>query len=323
MSDSDEAEPRIKVEVLERRELTAEVVELRLGSQDGPDLPGWGPGAHIDLHLPNGMTRQYSLCGPPDDERAWTVAVMREKVSRGGSQCVWDDLVVGSRIEVGLPRNEFPLVPALRYVFIAGGIGITPLLPMVRDVSGTAADWKLVYGGRERASMAFASDLQKHHPDRIELVPQDERGHIDLDAAIGEPDAETVIYVCGPEPLISAVERATDRWRADALHVERFVARAVAAPTGVDTAFVVALRNGREVPVPVGVSVLAALRAEGMELASSCEGGTCGTCEVAVLGGVPDHRDEVLDDDEKAANDAMMICVSRSLTPVLDLDLEL
>lgn len=312
---------RLKLEVLERRELTAEVVQLRLGSVGGPGLPAWEPGAHIDIHLPNGMTRQYSLCGSPDDRSSWTVAVMREQASRGGSQSVWEDLAQGTAVDVGAPRNEFPLTEAVRYVFIAGGIGITPLLPMVRRLAAQGADWRLVYGGRSRASMAFAAELHAELGDRVELVPEDERGLIDLASALGAPDPDAVVYVCGPEPLIAAVERATETWHVGAVHAERFVAKAVAEARGIDQPFVVALRDGRQIPVQAGVSVLEALRAEGFDLASSCEAGTCGTCEVRVLGGEPDHRDDVLEDDEKAANDAMMICVSRSLSSVLELDL--
>lgn len=320
MSDIAE-EPRLKLEVLERHELTSEVVQLRLGSPDGPDLPAWEPGAHIDIHLPSGTTRQYSLCGSPDDRGSWTVAVMRDPASRGGSQSVWDDLRQGVRVEVGVPRNEFALEKADRYVFVAGGIGITPLLPMVRRVAAEGAEWQLHYGGRRRESMAFAAELRDELGDRVHLVPEDEMGLIDLASALGDPDPGTAVYVCGPEPLIAAVERVTEGWHDGALHSERFVARAMAEATGVEQPFVVALRDGREVPVQPGVSILTALRAEGFDLASSCEAGTCGTCEVGVLAGVPEHRDDVLEDDEKAANDAMMICVSRSLTPVLELDL--
>jgi ferredoxin-NADP reductase len=314
-------EARVKLEVLERRELTAEVVQLRFGSIDQSELPAWEPGAHIDLHLPSGVTRQYSLCGSSDDHGSWTVAVMRDQASRGGSQSVWDDLVVGTRLEVGRPRNDFPLVEAARYIFVAGGIGITPLKPMVHRVAAAGANWRLVYGGRRRDSMAFASELHEQFGERVELVPEDEHGLIDLAAVLGAPDPDAVVYVCGPEPLISAVERSTVSWHPKALHFERFVARAVAEAGGDDRAFVVALRGGRKIPVPPGVSALAALRAEGFELASSCEAGTCGTCEVRVLAGVPEHRDDVLEEDEKEANDAMMICVSRALTPVLELDL--
>ena len=311
---------RLTLEILERRELTAEIVQLRLGSSSGAELPLWGPGAHVDLHLPNGMTRQYSLCGSPEDRSSWTIAVMRDQASRGGSLSVWADLADGTPIDVGTPRNDFSLVEAPRYVFVAGGIGITPLLPMVRRVAARGVDWKLVYGGRRRDSMAFADELHQELGHRVELVPEDEQGLIDLPAALGDPRPDTVVYVCGPEPLIAAVERATESWHEGALHVERFKAKAMADVTGPDRPFVVALRDGRQIPVPPGASILETLRAEGFDLDSSCEAGTCGTCEVAVLAGVPDHRDDVLEDEEKAANDAMMICVSRSLSPVLELD---
>ncbi len=312
---------RLALEVLQRRELTTEVVQLSLGLPDGVELPHWEPGAHVDLHLPNGMTRQYSLCGSPDDGGSWTVAIMRDQRSRGGSNSAWDDLEVGGQVEVSGPRNNFPLVEAQRYVFVAGGIGITPLLPMVRSLAAGGADWKLVYGGRRRSSMAFADELSEQYGDRVDLVPEDERGLIDLPAVLAVPDPASAVYVCGPEGLIAAAERTAATWHDGALRVERFVASALIAPNSEDAPFVVALRDGRRVSIPTSASVLEALRADGVDLDSSCEAGTCGTCEVGVLAGVPDHRDEVLDENEKAANDAMMICVSRSLSPVLELDI--
>lgn len=311
----------MELQVVDRHQETRDIVSFTLAGTDCGRLPAWAPGAHIDVRLPTGLIRQYSLNGPLDGAE-WRISVLRERDSRGGSAFLHQAVKAGDRLQVSAPRNNFRLEHARHYVFVAGGIGITPLLPMIGSVAAAGAEWRLVYGGRSRDTMAFADELVRRYGGRVELVPQDERGLIDLASTVGDPDPGTLVYVCGPEGLIAAVETVTAHWPADSVHSERFVARGAAQSRGaLDESFVVALRDGREVAVLAGVSVLQSLRDAGMDLDSSCEAGTCGTCEVAVLGGVPDHRDDVLTDDEKSLNDAMMICVSRSLTPVLELDL--
>ncbi|WP_232330579.1 PDR/VanB family oxidoreductase [Nocardia fusca] len=295
------------------------VVTVTLTDPDGGVVPEWEPGAHIDLELGD-VTRQYSLCGDPADRSALRVAVLRESNGRGGSVYVHDKLAVGDLIEVGGPRNNFALAPASSYLFVAGGIGITPLLPMLRTLAERGEPWQLLYGGRSRGSMAFADDLASAYPEQVRLHPQDEYGLLDLATALDDAASGTAVYCCGPEPLLRAIENACRERDRFALHVERFAPKEVApASTG---AFEVELaRSGVVVTVGESESVLDALQRSGADVDFSCREGTCGTCEVAVLAGRPEHRDSVLTEDEQAANDAMMICVSRSCTPRLVLDL--
>jgi ferredoxin-NADP reductase len=308
---------------LDRKETVADgVVRLTLRSPDGADLPEWEPGAHLDLALGE-LIRQYSLCGDPRDRSVLQVAVLREPAGRGGSAHVHDLLGEGDAVRVRGPRNHFPLVEAKRYLFVAGGIGITPILPMVAAAAEAGADWRLVYGGRTRASMAFASALVAEYPDRVEICPQDETGLLDLDGLLVEPDPDTAVYCCGPEPLLLAVEERCATWPDDALHVERFAPKE-GATDGPSESFEVELaQTGTVLTVPADRSVLEVIEDSGVPVLSSCQEGTCGTCETAVLAGAVDHRDSLLTDEEQAANDTMFVCVSRAAPgcPRLTLDL--
>ncbi len=300
-----------------RHDLATGVVGLDLAPLHDAPLPEWTPGAHIDLHLPGGLVRQYSLCGDPADRGRWRIAVLREPDSRGGSACVHDKLAVGDELTVAGPRNHFPLVAADDYLFIAGGIGSTPILPMAVAAERAGRRWRLVYGGRTRAAMAFRDELARYG-ERVLLRPQGEYGLLDLDVALNGIGPGTAVYCCGPEALLQAVEA---RCPAGLLHVERFAPKEP-EPDAVDAEFEVALASsGRVVPVPAGCSILAALESGGVDVLSSCQEGTCGTCETSVLDGVPDHRDSVLTRAEQAAGDVMMICVSRAVTPRLTLEL--
>jgi ferredoxin-NADP reductase len=301
--------------VVECRTVLADgVVGLTLRRPDGALLPTWTPGAHVDLLLGNGLVRQFSLCGDPADRSTLRVTVLREQAGRGGSAYVHSDVVAGSALRIRGPRNNFELVPARRYLFVAGGIGVTPILPMVAAVH----DWRLVYGGRTRRSMAFLDELARYG-DRVEIHPQDEDGLLDVTGLLGTPEPDTAIYCCGPEPLLAAVTRASEHWPAGALHVERFTP--VADTGGAGPIEVELARSGRTIAVPADCSILAAVEAAGIAVLSSCREGTCGTCETDVLAGVPDHRDSLLTDAERAAGDTMMICVSRAIGPRLVLDL--
>ncbi|MFH8569534.1 PDR/VanB family oxidoreductase [Streptomyces sp. NPDC017993] len=307
---------------LVRKEPLAEgVVRLSLAHPSGERLPTWSPGAHIDLMLGPDLARQYSLCGDPGDTSLFHVAVLREPESRGGSRYVHDTLAEGDTVRVSGPRNHFPLADSPRYLFIAGGIGITPVLPMIAAADRRGADWRLVYGGRNRATMAFARQLTKDHPHRVELCPQDESGLLDLDGLLDSPVAGTLVYCCGPEPLLNAVERRCASWPEGTLHVERFTpkARVDDAPSA---SFEVELsRSGITVTVPPDKTVLQSVEEAGVQVLSSCEEGTCGTCETPVLDGVVDHRDSLLTPAEQACNDTMFLCVSRAACPLLVLDL--
>jgi cytochrome P450/ferredoxin-NADP reductase len=313
--------------VVESAELVADdVVALTLVDPDGDALPPWTPGAHVDLILGDGqgpeIVRQYSLCGDPADSRSIRVGVLRAPDSRGGSVAVHERLRPGGRVRVRGPRNHFPLVASPRYLFVAGGIGITPLLPMMAEAEASGADWRLWYGGRSRSSMAFRDELERYG-DKVTLVPQDETGMLDLDGILGAPRPDTLVYACGPEGLLSAVEqRCTSAWPADALHLERFAAKAAPVPAGGERSFELVLASsGLTLTVPPDRSVFDVIQDAGISVLGSCHEGICGTCEQAVLGGEIDHRDSVLSRTERAAGDAMMICVSRCLSDRLTLDL--
>lgn len=285
---------------------------LDLAHPDGAELPGWAPGAHIDLHLGE-LVRQYSLCGDPLDRTRWQVAVLREPDGRGGSLFVHDRLSAGDRIAVRGPRNHFWLERAPRYRFIAGGIGVTPLLPMIAEVDRSGAEWTLDYGGRSRATMAFADDLTERYGNRVRLHPREEsRLSEQLAAVLADPMPGELVYCCGPAPLLAAVERACATWPAHALHLEHFTPRE-GLVTREDEAFDVELvQSGRVLPIPADKPIMLVLRDAGIDVPSSCEEGTCGTCETEVLGGEIDHRDSLLTAAEQAANDVMFICVSRA-----------
>lgn len=304
------------------------VVSLRLLDPAGAALPPWQPGAHLDLVLPSGLIRQYSLCGPPQDRHAYTIAVLLTADSRGGSRELHETALAGRTLRVRGPRNRFPLVDASRYLFIAGGIGITPILAMVREIRARGAQWRLVYGGRTRSSMAFTEELAELGQDRVDFVPQDERGLPDLDAALTQAGTGTAVYCCGPDGLLTAVEKhCQERDTPVDLHCERFGAAAASNPDDTrgkeaEGAFEVELkRSGKVLTVPPHRSVLETVREVAPELMSSCEEGFCGTCETRVLEGTPEHRDSILSERERARGRTMMICVGRSKTPRLVLDL--
>lgn len=303
-----------------RREVADRVVELELSADD---LPAWEPGAHIDLILPSGTMRQYSLCGDPTDAGSYTIAVLREVEGRGGSQEVHDRIVVGDALQIRGPRNHFPLVDAPRYLFVAGGIGVTALLPMARAVSAAGKDWRLVYAGRSLAAMAYAGELTALDPDRVELAPADSSSRVDVDALIESSPSEAV-YTCGPERLLEAVSNSTTRvLGSQALHLERFGADPnVVLSDDSDEPFDVTLaRSGVVLRVGARDRLINVVRKVVPGVPFSCEEGYCGSCESGVLAGIPLHRDSVLSDEERAANDTMMICVGRSKTPSLELDL--
>jgi ferredoxin-NADP reductase len=303
--------------VVDRREAAADgVLALILRHPLGEELPAWEPGAHIDVLLGPGLERQYSLCGDPADRRTWRIGVLREPDGRGGSAHVHEELRDGDKVRVRGPRNNFTLEPAPRYRFVAGGIGITPILPMLAAAEAAGAEWTLLYGGRTRGSMAFTEELGAYG-DRVTIAPQDETGLLDLGPVLDDVPEGTLVYCCGPGPLLDAVEERCPR---GVLHVERFQPKE--QQTGPDSEFEVVLeRTGKSLTVPVGVSVLDTVRAAGVEVLYSCTEGTCGTCETDVLEGTPDHRDSVLSDEEREAGETMLICVSRCRGRRLVLDL--
>lgn len=309
---------------------------------DSEPLPAFEPGAHIDLLLGNRLTRQYSLCGSPSDVARYTIAVKREAKGRGGSAWMFDEFRVGQQIEISRPRNNFPLheggAPA---VLIAGGIGITPILGMVRSLAHAARDWRLVYSVRTRSEAAFVSELlglARHSdrvlplsagarqdasatPSRFHLHVDDEQDNtfVDIDAIVAQAPGDAHLYCCGPAPMLDRFEACCTGLEPERVHVERFTAAETPAKAG---GFVVELaKSRRRVTVGPGQSIADALMAAGISITVSCEQGICGTCETRVLAGRPDHRDSLLSAQEKAANDVMMICCSGSLSETIVLDL--
>ncbi|KPI32038.1 Phthalate 4,5-dioxygenase [Actinobacteria bacterium OV320] len=296
----------LRLLVTARHEIAEGVVRLRL---EGRDLPRWEPGAHLDLVLPSGLVRQYSLCGDPRDTSSYTVATRLVTDGRGGSREVHEQVREGMEVEVRGPRNRFPLVEAPSYVFVAGGIGITPILPMLRALP-EGAEWRLLYAGRTRASMPFLEEVEKlggENRGRVTVV----EGRPGLDALLMNLPEGAAVYCCGPEGLMAAVQE-----RVPHVRVERFAARTVRDG---DPFEVELRRTGRVVTVAADSTVLAAVRAELPNTLYSCEQGFCGTCQQRVLAGEVEHRDELLTDAER--DDSMLICVSRARSERLVLDM--
>ncbi|MFJ4783613.1 PDR/VanB family oxidoreductase [Streptomyces sp. NPDC088794] len=297
------------------------IVSIELEPACGSVLPSWEPGSHIDVHLAQGLVRQYSLSLAPRSGR-WRLGVLEEADGRGGSSYIHRMLRVGDRITVSRPRNTFPFELRGRpVIFVVGGIGITPILSMVAEAASATAAWSLLYLTRSPEATAFADELAayehrvKHHYDST-------AGIIDLPTALDDLGGrEADIYACGPPALLSALETYAASRQGCRLVVERFSGGGTTQPQPDDQEFVVELADGTEIVVPADESILEALAREGVPLLSSCQEGVCGTCETAVLAGRPDHRDHVLTEDERASGEMIMPCVSRCLGSRIRLDL--
>ncbi|WP_455351144.1 PDR/VanB family oxidoreductase [Streptomyces sp. SYSU K217416] len=291
-----------------RETLAEDVVSLRLTAPDGSPLPRWQAGSHLELHLPSGRTRQYSLCGDPADRYAYRIAVRRIPDGGGGSTEVHDTLRKGTRITVRAPRNAFPFAADRSVLLLAGGIGITPVLPMAREAERLGLDWHLIHCGRSRASMPFAEELAAFGPGRVEILPDDEYGVPDGADLLSRAGNGTAVYCCGPGPMLDSVRRAFDDSAASALHFERFTA----APITDGRPFELELRSSGEVlRVPADRSALDVLRERDPATPYSCRQGFCGVCTVRVTSGTVDHRDGRLTAREQA-DGRMRVCVSRA-----------
>ena len=313
-------EPELDAVVTDKTAVAAGVVSLTLAHADGDELPAWEPGAHVDLVLANGLVRQYSLCGDPRDRTAYRLGVLRERDGGGGSEEVHDRLATGDQVRLRGPRNHFALAEAPAYTFIAGGIGITPILPMIRDAERRGAEWTLLYGGRRLGSMAFLDELEPYG-NRVKARPEETHGLLDLDDALAGHRPETLVYGCGPEPLLAALESACARLPPGTLHVERFAPKQELRTTE-DKCFEVVLRaSERTLQVGPDQTILECVEAAGIQVLSSCQQGTCGTCETDVIDGDPEHRDSVLTEKDRACGETMMICVSRCQGDRMVLDL--
>jgi ferredoxin-NADP reductase len=294
-----------------------------LAATDGADVPRWEPGAHLQWQLPSGLRRQYSLCGDPTDRRTYTVCVLRQQDGRGGSIEVHDDLQVGTAIDSSPPRNNFPLKNAPDFVLLAGGIGITPIKPMLEELHRRGVTWRLIYGGRNRRSMAFADELVRTYPDRVALLPEDEHGLPDLGEIVGSLGPQSRLYCCGPARMLAAVTDAcAEAGVADRLHLERFGAAEDAVDASGEQAFEVQLqKSGVVVVIPANQRILDTVRAVRPNIESSCNEGYCGTCETRVLAGQPEHRGSLMSAEEHDEDGTMLICVGRARSATLVLDL--
>lgn len=311
----------IQLEVIERQEIADSVALFSFKSAHGQPLPDWQPGAHIDLILTSDVVRQYSLCGDPGDRHVWKVAVKRHSAGKGGSLAVHHELSVGTAVRAGNPRNNFRLEPASRYLFIAGGIGITPLVPMMAAAQEAGAEWQLKYFGSSWYGMPFADELSQEYGARVTLLTKEEGERTDIAEMLAEPLDQTLVYCCGPESLLQDVESACGKWPTSAVRTERFAPRTVDSCT-MDAEFEVEFAaSGVTVSVPPDKTILQCATEAGLYAPSSCGEGTCGTCETAIILGRADHRDSLLGEAEREADEVMMICVSRARTPRLVLDL--
>jgi phthalate 4,5-dioxygenase reductase subunit len=294
---------------------------LEFRDAGGKALPEFSAGAHIAIHVPNGLLRKYSLCNDPAERDRYLVAVKREADGRGGSAALIDNVKTGDELMVAPPVNDFKLPPrAQDFLFIAGGIGITPIMAMIRQLRAEGKRFRLFYCSRSPETTAFLDELNApEFKDNVTIHYDqgDPSRSLDLRPILAERKNREHLYCCGPRPLMEAVRKMTDHWSSAAVHFEAFSEAETHKPT--DKPFKVRLaRSGAVVDVPTDKTILEALREHGLEVPSSCETGTCGTCRTKLLAGIADHRDLVLHDHERA--DTIMLCVSRALTDEITID---
>lgn len=288
---------------------------------DGKPLPAYEPGAHIDLHLPNGLIRQYSLINAEPNPATYTVGIKRDPASRGGSRYVHDDLRVGKTLKISAPRNNFALVESAKHVVLfAGGIGITPIWCMVQRLEQLGRPWTLYYAARSRSDMAFLQSLEAMAPAQFHFDDEAAGKFLDVTSIIAETPKDAHLYCCGPTPMLKAFEAATTDWPREQIHVEYFTPKQeVDKKAG---GFVVELaRSGQEFVIPEGKSILQVLLDAGVDVDYSCELGICGACEQRVISGTPEHRDAILTEEEQASNTKVMICCAGCKSDRLVLDL--
>ena len=318
--------PTLAVHVARKAQEATDICSLELVATDGGQLPAFTAGSHVDVHLPGGLTRPYSLCNNPAETNRYVLGVLREPTSRGGSLAVHNTVREGELLHISAPKNHFAMVPdAKRSLLLAGGIGITPILSMAEHLSASAADFRMHYSTRSAERTAFRAriaasnfaDQVQHHFDDGDAAQK-----LDLAAVLAAPQDGTHLYVCGPKGFMDAVlgTARAQGWPEAQLHSEFFSAEVVHLET--DAAFEVKIAStGKVVVVPKDQTVVQALAAAGVEILTSCEQGVCGTCLTRVLEGTPDHKDSYLLPEEQAANDQFMPCCSRSKSPLLVLDL--
>lgn len=315
----------IDVVVVSRKNEAQGICSYELASVDDSALPGFSAGAHIDVHLPGGLIRQYSLCNHPEERHRYLIGVLKDPASRGGSQSLHEQINTGDRLRISEPRNLFPLAhQARRSLLFAGGIGITPILCMAERLAHSNADFEMHYCARSSERAAFVERIRNSSfADRV-FLHFDEQPETALNAArvLAQPGENVHLYVCGPGGFIQHVldSARAQGWQEDALHREYFAA----APTDTsnDGSFAVKVGStGQVFEIPADKTVVQVLESHGIDIAMSCEQGICGTCLTRVLEGVPDHRDLFLSENEQALNDQFTPCCSRSKSPLLVLDI--
>lgn len=319
------AQETLQVRVVQKRAEAEGIASFELARVDGAPLPPFSAGSHIDVHLPGGLTRQYSLCNASHESHRYRIAVLRDPASRGGSVAMHDGVNEGDLITISTPRNHFALHPAERTLLLAGGIGVTPLLCMADRLARTGAQFALHYCTRSAERTAFveeigASGMAPHVHFHFDAGAPEQK--LDLPAVLAQPGPDARLYVCGPAGFIDYVVNTAKGlgWPQDRIHLEYF--GAPAQDTSGDEGFEVRIAStGKVYPIAADVSVVEALRKEGIDILTSCEQGVCGTCITRVLEGEVDHRDMYLTDEEKAANEQFMPCCSRARSKLLVLDL--
>lgn len=300
--------------IVDRVEQAADgVATLVLRRIDESDFPAWEPGSHIDLHLTDGLVRQYSLCSTPDDLSTLRIGVLNVADSRGGSRHVHERLVAGAPLTISAPRNNFPMIDSRKYLFVAGGIGITAIIPMLIAAETAGKQWKLVYCGRSRSTMAFSEQLvATYGAEKVRIAAADETGRLDLQEILGMPRAHMLVYACGPSGMLADIEQLCMGWPPGVLHTERFTADALGAGASSQPFDVELARSGTSVTVAADQTILEAVELVGARVLSSCRTGLCGTCETTVVSGELEHRDAVLTETDKDSGGIMMVCVSRA-----------
>lgn len=319
-----EAEPVRTLVVVARRDLAPSVIELEFADASGAPLPPLEPGAHIDLRLRPDMIRQYSLVEAINSRETWRVAVLIDPAGRGGSVRIGETLAEGSTIDSSGPRNHFALEPAPSYRFVAGGIGVTPLIAMCRRAEATGADWSLAYLGHSRDAMAYLDELVEEFGSKVEAFVSTEGSRYDVGAALATVPEEALVYCCGPERLMGAVETTMEEaGRVASVRLERFEPKPISGDIVNEEFVVYAATSDIEFVVPADESILMAADFEGVVVPGDCLEGTCGSCETRVLSGEVEHRDSILSAPARAESETMMICVSRAKRGCARLELDL
>lgn len=313
----------LTVLVADVRAEAKDVITLELRPIGGGELPSFTPGAHLDLHLPNGLMRNYSLTNDWRERNRYVIGVGRAADSRGGSSYVHNSIRAGAQLKISPPRNNFPLNEnSASFLFIAGGIGITPIMSMVRWCEANEKPWRLIYAARSRQRTAFYEDLCALAADRIHFHFDDESGQVlDVAQAISSWSEGESIYCCGPAPLMEAVKALTEHLPSESVRFEWFTVPESDQPHESNSFTVRLERSDVEFEVPENKSILEVLEEHGFEIPFSCREGLCGTCVTNVCAGEPDHRDYVLSDEERESGKMMTVCCSRSKSSVLTLDL--